>query len=715
MKRLATLFTVVCFMFSIAMPSSIFAKEDDSLQKAIESVKQKIDIPESLTEFNYNAYSNDNKKIWNLDWKSKNSSDGSVSVSVDEKGTIINYYYYKNYEYSQSTKKLPKLSRQEAEKTARLFIKKVNPDILSQIKLIEPNEINTLDTTYNFNFIRTVNNVPFYSNNVSVTVNNRDGFVQSYNYNFSDDLTFTSLDDIINTQAAQKAYIDKLGLELMYEYKVENEKMSTYLVYAPKYSNGNIDAYSGEKIDLSPDYYGGYYEKEMLSKARGDSKNESNLTPEEIKAIQEVSKLISQENAEKIARDTKVLELTNEYKLTNISLNKDWIVPKNMTWTLTFSKEQENKKEYGYVNVRIDAKTGEIKSFYTSSNSNDEDAKYDKEASKSAAENFLKGFSSDKFANTVFDENTDEIVRPLINMEDKELPKHYNFRFIRKVNGIPFKANYLSVGFDAVNGKITSFESSWFDIKFVSVDKVIPIDKAYEKLFKDIELQLQYKTKYNYEIYRKLGTQNIKPEVKLVYALNPNKPAIIDAFKNIILNGDGKPYKENTTVKYTDIDYSFAKNEINILSSYGIAFEGDAFKPSENITQKDFLYFLAKAFYPYEINNQPKNKKEIDKLYDIFSREGIIKQSEKLPYSEVSREDGVKFLIRAMRLDKVADLKDIYNCPFKDKDEINSDLIGYVTIANGFKIISGHDGYFNPKNKLTREQTAVMLYNYLQR
>jgi len=107
---------------------------------------------------------------------------------------------------------------------------------------------------------------------------------------------------------------------------------------------------------------------------------------------------------------------------------------------------------------------------------------------------------------------------------------------------------------------------------------------------------------------------------------------------------------------------------------------------------------------------------EVERLYSYLIRQGIVKAEEKDPDADVSREDAVKFIIRALKYDKVADIKGIFVCDFNDADAINPDLIGYVAIASGLRIISGDvNGNFNPQKLLTRGQTAALIYNYLQK
>jgi hypothetical protein len=407
-------------------------------------------------------------------------------------------------------------------------------------------------------------------------------------------------------------------------------------------------------------------------------------------------------------------------KANYVSLYKDYQNKDNMIWSIEFSKERSEKGEdYRYVNVRIDAKTGELLEFNTSyPQKGDEKAKYNENESKAVVEKFLKEFSPEKFKNVVFDDNYQRDIIPFIKSESQELPRYYNFNYTRMINGIPFIGNGIYVNFDAVSGKITSYNCQWFsNVKFASTQNVVSIDKVYDKVFNEIGYYLQYKLKYNREVYEKYASvyprDEVKPEVKLVYAPNPQKTLIIDAFKNVLLDQNGEEYKENKA-NYTDIEDSFAKDEIIALAENGIIIDGDKFNPNANITQKDFLYMIVKTSFPYE-TFKLTNQDDLDRMYGVLITQGIVKKDEKSPYATVKREDAVKFIIRGMKFDKVADIKGIYNCQFKDVNEISEGLVGYVTIANGLNIVSGDEGYFKPQEKLSRAQAAVMIYNVLQK
>jgi len=709
----------------LLLPVQSFAAGDDNgLEKAIKIAKEKFDIPEDY-KFTYSVSAEGGKKIWYMNWNSKDEIKGSINVRVDDNGTILGYDNYKPYDYNRQ-KKFPKVSKQEAKAIAEEFIKKINPEILKNVRYQDNDYNNLADYGHYINFVRIVNDIPFYNNSVNVTVNSETGEVTNYYYNWSDNIVFPSPGKVIPVEQAQSAYKEKLGLRLIYSYVLENENMRVYAMYTPKYNNYSygIDALTGEKIQLEGGYYGPYYDGNMAAKSKmemakssGMGGREPSLTPEELEAVSEASKLITIEQAEKVARDFKTLEMTDDLKLTYSSLSRGWPDKDDFYWRLSFNNEPTPKdKEYRYVSVSIDAKTSEISNFYKSTPYKEgESAKYDLEASKAQVEAFLKDFKADRFSQTEYD---DSFKNDYIIYAEQEAPRSYSFRYVRMVNGVAFTANGFTVGFDAVNGKITNFSMNWYDVRFPAIDKVLPVDSIYETLFKDIGMELQYKVQSS-QMYpvsvRTDGTQQ-KIDALLVYVLKQGKPYNFDANTGVVLDYDGKPYKEIKPVEYTDIKGHFAEKQIIALAEYGIALEGTEFKPGESITQKDFFTLLSKIINNYygPVIKAESTQEDIDNLYNFLMREGIIKEGEKSPDSALTREEGVKFIIRALKYDKVADIKGIYKLSFKDADKINPDLFGYVAIAGGLKIINGSSGYFRPKDQLTRAEAAVMIYNYLQ-
>jgi len=199
-----------------------------------------------------------------------------------------------------------------------------------------------------------------------------------------------------------------------------------------------------------------------------------------------------------------------------------------------------------------------------------------------------------------------------------------------------------------------------------------------------------------------------------VYSIKRDKPLNIDPKTGELLTYDGKPYKEFSIKEYTDIDTSYAKEQINTLAQYGITLPGSEFKPKENIKQRELLYLIAKARYFYLDLPEEDESKFDENLYSYLINQGIVKEDEKAPDAIVTKEEAVKYIIRALNFSKVANIKDIYTVPFKDGDMIDPELKGHVAIAYGLKIVSGSNGYFNPSANITREQAAILVFNFLK-
>lgn len=684
-------FLLALVMLITIIPFNSFAdNEDKGLKEAIVRAKELFNIGNEYDNFSPEVSTRDGKNVYYLNWSDSNEKLGDISIIILEDGTVLNYSKWLP-RYEESKPKLPKISREEGLKIARDFIKKVSPkfgDSISYVEVEEPLNIHT--NVYRYRFVRTENGAPYYNNTIDINIDNSTGEIEDYYTNWDLSLKFPAKEDILSLEKAEELYREKIGLELIYRRVYTDRKPDSFLVYGPLYMNHNIDANSGE-IVYAQDYH--FMEESADMGGMGSAIKEAELSPEEQDAIDEISGFISKEEAEKLARG--ILDLDSEYELRSGNLYPNWASPKEYRWQLTFEKRAEDF--HYFASIGINAKTKELISFYkdmpTDPNGK---AKYNKEESLKIAEDYIKKMTIDKFDKLELEEN------PAGTRTVKE-PKSYTFRFRRKLDKAYVDGDYISLIVDATNGRIREYNMKWTGGDFPSKDNVIPVDKAYKVLFEDIGMELKYVYFDRYE-----GAVKEDKEATLVYGLKTDKPANIDANTGNILNNRGEPYKAPGIVKYKDIDSSYAKDKIEILAQYGIALAGEDFKPKEKITQRDFLYLLAKAKYPY--GDIDKSDKE---LYRLLLNEGIIKEGEEAAEKIIIKEEAVKYLIRALKYDKLADIVEIYQDIFRDTEDIDPKLKGYVAIAYGLKIVEGSNGKFNPKAELKREDGANMIYNYL--
>lgn len=672
------------------------ANLDGKLEEVITKVKKTFNISNDYDNFTSRINSYDNKTFFYLNWSDSTGKLKNISVNADIDGNIIYFDQYDSV-YKEPESKLAKYTKDEAIKIAKEFIIKVSPDLLDKITLSqEENAMYIWDTMYYFNFIRTVNGIPFSENSISINVNKYTGEVNNYSVNWDRDLVFPSPEKVISFEEGKKAYKDEIGLKLIYKNSYSpikilgtDKETNYFLAYSTLDGNRKaIDALTGKVIDLN--YYGPYFGRgEAAMEKTMDS---SVITPEERVEIDKLSGIKSIEEIEKLARN--ILEIDETYKLSNKNLYSYWKNPGQYLWNLYFIKKVDENNTLT-ADISLDGKTGEVISFnrYKPIDQNAKPVIKKEEALKLAQE----------YINRIYSDKKDKV--ELLNYEYlKDDAVSYYFNFVRKIDDIYVESDRINVGVDAVNKIVTSFSLDWFKGEFPPKGQVIPVDKAYEVLWDKIGYDLIYTRVYDFS-----KPENENVEIKLVYVVNPTKPLIISSSTGELLDYSGNPYKEQKITEYTDIDNSYAKDKIKTLAEYGISFDTSEFKPKEKITQKDFLYLLWKSIYPYRTYDT------VDEvMYKDLANMNIVRENEKNPERFVTKEEGVKFIIRAMRYDKIAEIENIFKELWKDQKDISKGLEGHMAIAYGLKILVG-DGSNNirPKYELKREDAGSLIYNYM--
>ena len=719
MKRGLALSLVIVFVTTFLFPAYSFAQYDRELEKAIEMAKTVFEITEDYDNFSYNMHKQGERTIFDLMWNDESNQRGSINVSIDTLGRIIGYYSY-TPSPGNDRPKLPAISKEEARKKAEDFIKKTNSAPFENLQYQDDGQRqNVNDTSYYFRYIRVEKGIPYSGNSVNISVNNVTGKVENYNCNWNYELEFPDAKEIITLDEAQKIYVRDLGLKLQYKIKYEPNKYNPYLVYTNVYNNHSIDAGTGEVVVVEP-YYGIYYgggaeEMKMADSglhSYGGGSQGVSLTPKEREAIENAAGIMNEDKAEETVR--RVLNIGKDYQVNNINLYKSWINQQDYLWSMYFVKEQVGKDVmiYDSYSVNIDAKTGELVNFYKSNyRENDDKPKYDEKQSLKIATDYIKTMQPERYLET---EYTTWNQQNRLMAED-EKPRQYYFTFERKTNGAYFPDNGFSVAVDAVTGSVISYSYNWYKGELPKTEGIISLADANTFLLEKVGVQLQYIPYREQDTAAKIlppPYDGLVENVKLVYALKPGIPANIDPYNGEIMDFNGEVYNLNNVSQYTDITGHYAENKIKELAIFGISLPGEKFEPDNKITQRDFLYLLQKtvnSYYPYKPDK--KNDKE---LYRTLINSGIVREGEQAPDSFMTRQDAVKFIIRALNYSNVAEIdKGIFTVPFKDAAKIDRKLVGYVAVAYGLNIVQGNEGYFNPTAQLTRGQAAVVIHNFL--
>lgn len=714
MKKFISMLLVVAILAAFMIPvmaADSSTQVDKELQNAIKFVKSKIDIPKECTKFNYNIYNRNDQIVWSLGWTDVESQK-SINVQVNEDNFISSYNSYDNLQ--NDSKKIPKFSKEQANKVADDFINHMDSTLPGKFKLNDTTA-NDYNGGYSVNYIRQENGIKFKTNFINVIVNSYTGKVTGYTCIYSKNTKFEDASKIISLNQAQKAFAEKLGLKLVYKVKTEKDKPVTYLVYVPKTTNKYIDAITGD-IETSNSRMYEYGESALAEKmavmdAAGVVSNIA-LTPDELDAVNGISNLITKDEADKKLRSIGNLNLDSSYKLTNSYLGKDWRNSNSLAWTLSYSKVlDESKKLTKSVQITIDARTGAFIEFW-SDNMASAGAVPQKSAeqAKAICDEALKTLLPDVYAKVKYDNSN--------VTKDSKLENSYSFRYVRNENGLECPDNYISISYDNLLGEIRSFYTYWGkDLKFADPKNVISVEEANKVLFNKIGYGIQYipgdsDSDDEVNMDYKLGIPNTKNAV-LGYFSDSSKPCNISAVNGDILDNSGEVYKDNKIADYLDINGVKAADKVRVLTQMGIRYVEDDLKPTNSLLQKDYFILLSRLNDFYYIDREDNNDKMIENMYSQLINQGIITKEDKAPLSVITREDAAKYFIKFKGLSDVAELKGIYKSSFKDANKINPNLVGYVCLATGFKAMNGSNGNFMPKNKMTRLDGLMTIYNFL--
>jgi hypothetical protein len=680
---------IICVMLStIAIPA--FGAQEDSrgLEKAIVAAKNIIEVPEDYTNFTHTLSEretiNGKIRIWNFNWAEKDGKNGSVSASVGEDGFLYDYNKYTGIE-SSNDNGLAKITKDQAQILAENFLEKAIPTYAGQMKKVDNNVNDISSEEYNFTYQRFVNETPVNFITINIGVNKYSGEVTSFNdWNPEiQGIEYQTLDGIIDLSAAEKAYVENLGINLKYYsyYDYKQNKINIFAGYSIDDNRNNaIDAKTGQVVSLSKEGRFYNYNKDNIGIPGSENssvKTEQKLTKEEIDAINNVTNLITKEKAESIIRETSDI-ITSDIKVNDESLNKNYI-DDGYTWSISF--------EGGY--GEVDAKSGEIISLHFYNYDNTTNNNISEAQAQNIAENFLEKVTPDKFSQTKYE----DIKNSVLKIDFVQGGDISSYNFVRQVNGIEFSSNSLSVEVDKTKGKIIGYDNKWYEnVSFPDISQAMNKETAFNKIKDLAGFELQYSMLDN----NKVG---------LIYNFrNTNEDYIIDPVNGGRLDFTGQAYKDNKLPEYSDISGHWCEKTVKELLDNGYYINGEKFNPNMNITQINFFKYI---YSPVK-----NNYADDSEFYDMLIQNGIIKKEEKSPNSFVSNQDAAKFIIRYLGYDKLAMHPEIFSNPFKDN--IEEQYKGYASMCYVLNIIKGDkNGNFNESHNISNAEAAVIIYNLI--
>lgn len=810
MKRITStllaLFMIIsAFSFTVGAANEGEPTTQD-MEAVIKLVKPRIYVPEHCSEFTwrFNAESAYNDASWRFTWSTKDEAEKNerVNVTCDADGNITNYNYR---DYNKKYGQLPVYSKKELETVAYDFLKKALPEASANVKLYTSYGSGIYSGEYVYNYVRYIDDYLFPDNYINVTVDYNTGKIVSLSAEYDYELDIERHETLITPEKAEEILGTRQKMELTYLTKTDINKdtkertIKAFLVYRPMTSYLAVDAGTGEIYDTKSswsvnDSIEGGAGGDINAALKGESAPEYSqdseyvLTDEELAGLKELEGLISKEEAIKAVTENEYLYIDPALTAVTANLNKNYGFEKTSThrndngsyiWYINFTNPVIDGKyySYAYADASVNAETGEIISFncnlndyyYYSNNKMDiPDVKFDADASRIIAENFLKSVASDKFENTI---ETDYHAQNVINRIDKGIDITENiygahsYRYTRVNESIKFSNNYINVGVDGVTGKVFNFNMNWWtNVEFESPKNAMTPEEALSSLLSCDGYGLIYERNIAY-IYNPV-TENSKKDVCAAFLASLTRTfenggdidKIIDKYaKNIDRNKLNEYIKakdeeslfdlicahfgvsikdvQDSASQYVDTSmfydrqasarlvytcYDLGSEYISPFTGKQLTRNGEEYKKplseysysdlAGHWIEKDAL-LLSDIGIGFEGGKFDPDKNISVKEFITLSQSMNLYTSIEEKDADMSRIEAIKLIVDSLGYEKIAKIGDIYKTDFADNGEIKSEDIGYVAISYGLGIIKGDGTNVNAYSDLTRAQAVSLLIN----
>lgn len=713
--------------------------ETEVLSLAAEYAKTyfQVDVEGEGQSFNNNiSYREDWNRTGEYVWQISFSRHGrnqylNINVTIsDEDGKLMELRKYG--EDGNPENQIARYTQEEAEEIAHQFLLKVNQDILNQL-ILDPgynnmyyysdNSSGLYPREYYVHYARQKNGIPVMQDGVQIGVNSGTGEVASYSLNWREE-SFPQSKATITPEEASKLFKDNLQLQLAYlpardrssgREIVEDVK----LVYTPDYQGGIwIDAVTGKMVN----YTGVSSEEEKTL----DVSEREKVAFENLKTTREIhTKEISREKA--VALATQLLEklyTDATIKIESVNYNSNSYYgddSRRKTWNINFNLDNDR---YGGGNVTIDALTEEV---IQVNNYNwrmremmmtqEFEPTVEWEDAYYKAIEVLKLIYPEKLKQLdlqqTYRENTHYY------NDQKVINPEYYFNFARRENGIVFSGNQINVSIDSTTGNLQNVYFRWNDMKLPEQKNLIEEEAAIDLLTQQSEAKLSYSR------IPVIGSAE-EGEVKLVYVNRPKSVVqynYIDAHTGTLLDWNGqeiqlKDGKVETVEE--NLKGHWAERELKIMNSNGVI---DLQKQDlkDPVIKNEIVEMMVKAMgYWYYSGEEPVELKFTDvnindEYYEYIQTAVMQKfiENEAVPfngYETISKEEFAQILVKMTPLEKAAVVKDIYNLPVKDAEEIHPDRLGAVALMYGLDILKGEEDGYQPKENVTLEEVAVGVY-----
>ncbi|MCL2814424.1 MAG: S-layer homology domain-containing protein [Oscillospiraceae bacterium] len=685
---------------------------DVKMKEALTAVKKVIDVDDkTYPNFSYYYYPDGyGSETWNFNWYSTDGN-ANINVTVLGSGRIL---YYGKYEYNEKNDAkqawFAELTKAQAAKLAETFLKKMLGSEFAGYRLYQQ-FLGYPSDRYNLVYILAKNGYDYPEFQIYADVDKITGDILSFsnynytNYNYAEEPKFDyqNTSDVISKEDALKAYLEKIGLELVYTsyYDYAAREQKVHPVYRLKNNYGEyISAADGSVVDITGGFsgivpLGGVNDAAAPEAESAGGYGGVSFSDAELAELARARNYITAEQAIDImakAFDLDPAGLENLNKSTY--LQSDYMDKDKYLWSVSLYSYSDTTYENHYAS--LDAETGTIMYYsggsypvYGYGKDYDSEGRYTYEEAKAIVMKKIKELCP-KNIETEFEFSAQ-------SYEGKE--PYYYFNFTRKVNGILFESNNLYVTFDNISGKISSYSFQWFDkAVFPKLDKLVSPAKALANIAEYV----------GYDIcYASTGiTEDGKINAVLVYKFGGSVMA--DPFTGKCIGWDFKEAAlPEAEPDYKDLENHWNEEKIWRLTNNGIyVWGGEKFDPDADITQGEFVSYL--KFFVYNSYYFTRMESSIFvNAYAYRLMESYGADAGKI----LTKQEAAKIVCELAGYGELGQHTEIFNYPFND-DNCDEAYRGYVAIIKAFGLILGDDkGNYDGTKNLTRAEAASIIYN----
>jgi len=468
----------------------VSAQDSSKLEKVILAVKNKVEIPAELSEFQSNVYTDEatGKTNYELNWYIDNVDEKygkdeyknqliGIGVRADDNGEIEYIDFERSDIYSyiyDNHNRLSSLTRDEVNRAASEYIASFSPEHKDNLSVIDT----TLDgINHTVSFCYMANGIPVESDGASISLVEMDGSLYPLHYSVAigENKDFTPADNVIGTEKIAAIIKNDNPYQLNYHNGkyLSSRNYETLLQYSLKERASNLyyNALTGELVE--PDYGIRFsYLSNNKEEAAADMLmgTGASLTEQELTELEAIDGLIPVSELEKYLRTIKVFDIPEDYTLSHSRISKE-----NEEYFAEITLSKESKNYYGAVSAKLNAKTKEIIRY----NGTVEDAAADKKPEKlTKAELTSLEKITDNFVNTYMPGKASFLEKNEQSLNDYSYPsKVLTTTYTRTIDAVPYRNNSVSVTVDRGTKKITGVYSSWTQLKDIpSADDVVSAD-----------------------------------------------------------------------------------------------------------------------------------------------------------------------------------------------------------------------------------------------